>query len=496
MCKVTKVTKGLKILWIDDEFQDRNSILQSWKTTLRQELSERLRMEVEVITWGNTVGSVELIGRGGFDALVLDLELEQEVPSTFAKDGVEILQRAADDLKRSPPAFIFSNWVKKDSAGELEGRFQEELSKYRRLFVDAFVKTTEEFKSLVEAIALFVDFPPIRMVLLSDVHAGFFDSTRSADYFFDGLYSALEKIQSAGDVDMLVCVGDLAWKNQREDLRVAAQIIKRMMSALSINDISGLALCPGNHDIDVIGHTGWSPFQEFIKDIAANNREIVSRYFASRAHGLFGGFHRKEDLFSYHELAEKKIVIIGFNAVNFKDHESGKIEDMVWGEVGLDQLHMLEKIENVTQSDVNKLKIALVHYPLFQVPGKFGEVEDSLIKDQARVLYYLAKNGIGLVINGHSHFSGITEYRVAPLNFVGEAAKAGIKKITNISVPTVGGDPHEGTPMRQFFVLSIGHLNRLSRKRTISIETWVHQAADNSWRPGTALDEGGFDLVQ
>jgi 3',5'-cyclic AMP phosphodiesterase CpdA len=375
----------------------------------------------------------------------------------------------------SVPAVIVSRYTDTDAAPAIASKHPN---------TPMFGKSIDGIERLADFIHGFVERPPFTFVAISDLHAGYIaerDANASRS-FRDSLVADLKRLRQSRRIDYLLVAGDLAWRNQRDDLIEAHTTLSLMRNALQLSDAEAVHLCPGNHDVNYKEKEPWSDFEQFVRSLGADQPGVLSRYYCynERAQEL-GHFNDRRSTLAVMSDPKRSVLFAALNSCQTTE------ENKVVAEIGDEQWDALERL--ASDAPPGQLRIALFHHPLMAAPGGDFQDERALL-DQGRALHRLAKLKFRMVIHGHAHFSAIYEHRVSVFNRAG--TDEAVPKLVVLACPTAGAEPHQGAPFRQYYVVRVGRFDKSSSLRGLSVETRVFNPVDVSWTDGAEMPEGRF----
>jgi hypothetical protein len=114
------------------------------------------------------------------------------------------------------------------------------------------------------------------------------------------------------------------------------------------------------------------------------------------------------------------------------------------------------------------------------------------LADQGKAMQLLSKLGLGLVLHGHTHFSGLHSHRIRVLN--GAPNSRSVSKMPTVACPSVIAHPSSLSPHRHYFVIRLGAFDDQSATRSISLATRVFNPSGRSWTAGEAVTAGEFEV--
>lgn len=479
----------MKILWVDDDFGGPDSLartmLSEMYKTLKLEINDRTSLPLELRTKSSiSPPTIEDLLSENYELIILDLQIDSAPKSSSNRDlvvGGRSLMKMFDALNRQTPVIILSNHIQDNKTDK--GVSPEDY----QFFVDhgncigAFSKSRDNIEKVAELICSYFESPPIRIVAFSDLHFGYAQNVRDEEKLFSGIKGILSEESKRKPIDYLAFIGDFAWKDQKTDIKRAGLWVRELTGLLNISDSSRLLFCPGNHDYKLDDDARpWLEFSEFVREISATFPDIPKRFYAARTFGDFRGFNQNEDIFSFHQASKGPLSCISFNSIR-RDANQNKF----YGEIGADQLELMELSLNNSSVRPGEIIMALSHYPVFQTPRWHGSYrEDRPVRDQAEALFALSKHNVQLLLTGHSHFSGVAQYVFDPIGIPGLSFGTAGKPIINISLPTVGATPHDSTPLKQFFVIDIDRYIVEESLRNMRVYNWVYVSSSKEWVPG------------
>ena len=223
-----------------------------------------------------------------------------------------------------------------------------------------------------------------------------------------------------------------------------------------------------------------------MKDINESFEGFLDRFNATRMRGHFGGFRDSADLFAHHLSGNGQLVCTNFNSVRHRFDQNN--ESRFFGEIGSTQIELFDRIVAEEQVSSGAVKIACTHYPVFQSPAWFVGNEEPPVRDQASFISALLRNQSHLVLSGHSHYSGLVEYNSQGINIAGGSENFRSRPIINLSLPTLGGEPHDATPFKQAIEIEIGAYDRSESRRSVTFSSWVYNSSNKTWVRGETVN--------
>ena len=480
-----------RILWVDDDWlstgstSEDNKRLIDWEADWSSSL-EAVGKTPKFVRRGSSSIADDLT-RGHFDLLICDYMLSEDEPGG-ERNAIELLDRLRAGIHRAlPPAVIFTRYP------------PEELTAHIRrtgdLLRGVFQKTQDGARQLGKFISTLASRGPVNLLVISDLHMGYLPRESSSRgeiaqrEFSDRLADGVRSVAANLELHALICPGDFAWHDQREDFKHATIEIGRIMTAARLSMPDQFLFCPGNHDVVFAdGEPHWREFQDFVRLLGGPRGESFFERFVCAWNPLFrtlNDFDSQSALLSIAQLEGPGIFFAGINSVKptlerFKC--SASVDDRQW--------EYIKKL--IERRTVPGLRVAAIHHPIFASPGGFWGNEVPLI-DQGKVLQRLRTLGFSLVFHGHTHFAGVHEHRVRIMNHPGasRASDGGrISSILTVACPSVVAEPDPASPMRQFMVVKLGALDPGSGLRAISIQSYVFDPSPARWIPGESIDVG------
>ena len=482
--------RSVNILWVDDEWLPdgtgslRNDVFIEWEDRWKQRLArENIRLHIVRSAGGQIADALTTYDVA---AIVLDYELDQRIgPDSNASEAIA---RLSAGLKRSlPPVIIFSK-SKPDDVGHITfGTGQ--------LPAGAFEKTDDGANGVGELLAALLTRGPLTFLVMSDLHAGFLPTRPASDgvlthaEFFASLTDAVRQLAGQHRIDAVVFPGDFAWRNQREDFKLASIEVEKIRTAAGVRTLDRLLFCPGNHDM-VYGDAGtasWEEFREFMALLAAGCEEAFFPRFVSSCSksGRLRRFDAQESSLTAVVNEKLKFAFVGFNSC-----KPGPQRFECIGEVNEDQWTEAEHFMKSVPE--HYLRIAALHHPVFSPPSGFWSSEAPVL-NQGLFMQNLARLGFGLVLHGHTHFAGVHSHRINVLNRPGAGFSQGATVRTLVvSCPSVMAEPNPASPIRQFYLVRLGAPDPKGDQRSFALDSFVFEPSQKKWTPGEGIAEGEY----
>lgn len=475
--------KEFRILWVDDDWgsNERSIKLNTTSEALARALSLLgFILRLTSLKTSN-ISDVLIRESKAFDLMILDYELSENK----ADNGVALLDIVMRSFKASkiPPTFFYTQYP--------EHLLESATSRLRnkpRIF------DKDETVTFINAVCNIARSRPLKFVVLSDVHLGFINSKNSinASRMWEAIEDAMRTIRREEQIDALICCGDFAWANQAVELRDAGNKILQLQSWLELDSGAQVFFCPGNHDLDFSNPENmWVEFAGFIKQLSVTDKSYLDRFF-NRQHELNNRtmFPDQSSLVSLVHNPILGTLVLGLNSNRPTGEGHG-----VAAEIDANQWNAIRR--QVSQYGEDLLRIAIVHHPIFHIPG--GDYKDNEpVLEQATTIQNLAALGFTLVIHGHAHSCGISTQKFCILNSPGASASTDEHlepgQITTISCPTLTANPSSTTPFRQFLIVSIGGVDDKDGGRSISLQTKVFDPNTKSWRNAQGVPDGIFSV--
>lgn len=199
-----------------------------------------------------------------------------------------------------------------------------------------------------------------------------------------------------GNISFVIVSGDLTFAAKEEEFRFAEQFISDLNSMYQL-DKTNYAICPGNHDIR-LRKRGFKADGKV--DVASEEAKEGYVQFYRRMFGV----EPTDSLYSIKRFLTQDMVPVEVIAVNTCVLQQGK-HFMGMGMIGNDQLASIESDLALTK-DRQVVRILVMHHHL--LPVMYSEQPKvsqmySMMLDSEAVSQFAIKNGIGLVLHGHTH---------------------------------------------------------------------------------------------
>ncbi len=198
------------------------------------------------------------------------------------------------------------------------------------------------------------------------------------------------------NISFVIVSGDFTFAAKEEEFRFAEQFISDLNSMYQLDEKS-YAVCPGNHDI-CLNKNGFKADEK----VSVASEEAKESYvrFCRRIFGV----EPTDSLYSIKRFLTQDMVPVEVISVNTCVLQQGE-HFMGMGMIGNDQLASIEN-ELLLTKDKQVVRILVMHHHL--LPVMYSEQPKvsqmySMMLDSEAVSQFAVKNGIGLVLHGHTH---------------------------------------------------------------------------------------------
>jgi predicted phosphodiesterase len=245
----------------------------------------------------------------------------------------------------------------------------------------------------------------MKILVLSDLHIGnkarakelcpYPEGTHKDDNLVSAFITTAKEYQKQnGNFDYLVMPGDITNQANLAEYDCGEKFLIKILSELSIEK-EKVIFVPGNHDVDwsvLEGKTIYETEKPFRRSHKYNTlRDAMHVWSTFAAPELVQEPYIKKWEF-------KDAVFFGFNSSWHDD----SIEEKHYGLIQQEQITQLRT--QFEQTDLNKLRIFVVHHHLHQFPNPHPAWRDiSIMQNAQPLLELLTEFGFNFVIHGHRH---------------------------------------------------------------------------------------------
>jgi predicted MPP superfamily phosphohydrolase len=464
--------KNFKILWIDDDWNNKDSNEYKILEKIYQGIIKNRKVIIE--RFSTIDGGVHQLTIEAFDFVIIDLDFQNEdKTSRHMRSASNII----NTIKKHQIKFaILTNHSK-------AGRFlpKKEIEEVKHLLVDIYQKSEKSREQLISDIVDITSFSPINIMQLSDFHFNSKLVKNEKDEQqkrFDKLIELVNRMNQTLPIDYIVFSGDLASNYPTDDIKESAIQIRNLVNN-TIKDYSKFLIVPGNHDIEwedfdnaKIGSSPGKAFYHFLCDIYAGNKEVISKLV---------GFNPKNNSFDYNHpdsfswSYSNDNGLVKFLCLNSVIAESdyslrGK------GKISPNTISFIKQEWDVPPQK-NELRIAVFHHNILP-PFSINKLdENSNLLNTGETIEILTKHGCDIILGGHCHDSYLYKLSYSTLNYRGYDKT---KNITYISTSTSGGySPTKDRP-RSFNIIRIYQAKQKGIK-SIQIIPFAYDSKENEW---------------
>lgn len=434
------------ILWIDDDWADINSAYYHGLNDVATDIIANARTEISIKRIFNIGEALKIIARinspffsksESYDLIILDL-VYNNTNSTIYADII-------NQIKEKNIKFI----VYTNDPGSFE--IDVIQKKCSQNFIDIYEKGNGNKHRFINDVIQLSSFSPITFVHLSDFH---YDASlegkflKNQNEIFENLREFLVEAHKHRPIDFYLFSGDYAANHPDKDYEYPALFFRALLTD-TVKNMDKLLFVPGNHD------AYWDDFQKnkksdkpgkwvenFYKRVFENNKEFISSLSGYTNMGELNT--TTLDCFCFHKLYRiGQIKVLGLNSVQLDSRGQGYISDSV-----ID--YIKDKWKGNSSED--ELRIAFCHHNVLP-PFSINNLDENIgIQNSGTVIELLSGLGCDLLLNGHSHFSGIYNFSFTSLTVDGFST---MRTLTTISAGTVGGfSPQKDRP-RNFNIIQI-----------------------------------------
>lgn len=486
--------RHLNVLWIDDDWDDGDASgfgerFARWESDWRMRLAaQKVNLTVARRSSGNIADDLT---RNHVDALICDYKLDAR-GGHGDRNAFELIDRLREGIRKDmPPTVLFTRY--RDSA-------LTSLVQPLGMLKGVYSKDEQGAKNVFEFLLSLALSEPINLLVISDLHMGYLPRSHPAggslsqrDYS-DRLLDSIRRTAQGTKLHALVCPGDFAWHNQREDFKHAVIEVSNLMHAAGLRSMEQFLFCPGNHDVYYADDTpSWSEYRDFVTLLSGSRgKDFLSRFTAAWDHVLqeLGDFSHPSAMLSIVDQVPPGFLFAGLNScmpTNVRFRCEAGIDPKQWQYI---------KSRTALEGSAG-LRIAAMHHPVFSSPGGFWDNEQP-VKNQGVALNKLASLGFGLVFHGHTHFAGVHNHRVRVINGPGhehiDHGDKTVASILTVACPSVVAEPDPSSPMRQYMVVRIGSLDRSTHTRSFGLDSHVFNPARGEWLKGEGIPEGEYSV--
>ena len=299
----------------------------------------------------------------------------------------------------------------------------------------------------------------------ASIPGGYNGSTRGLYFIEDrspsknrvlALKKAIEVSQHAGEIDALICLGDIAHQCKRAVALTAWRDISDVAEDLGINEVIAV---PGNHDVAAheVDFARGSP-NAFLEEIRPTFPHIDST--------ISQNFHR--DQFACFERFNTLVVII--NTCSLIGYGGAKKEDLF--RKGFISEKVLSGLEDeISKTTCASVIVAMHHHPI-QVHNT-QDLQDDFIEAGPTLIDVLQRVGKpSIILHGHKHF----------VNF--KAANSNTNAPWILSSSSLGAKPYDGFEENyscQFHVIEIS--TELRNENSMRGKIWSWDWILSAWEP-------------
>ena len=232
-------------------------------------------------------------------------------------------------------------------------------------------------------------------------------STGARSALYEAVRTVLEK-NSVLDVAGIILSGDITWEADPAEFKLARKFLSEIASYPSKLDNYRIALCPGNHDVK---------FTATPADLTARITDVVA---PDSSRSAFSDFYQELFYLRPNEfLSSSRRLLLGEGCpveivcLNSSLLEQKKDWFQGMGFVGQDQLEHVEKNlgwkTSTVGADVDRprpFRIVVMHHHLMPVTyaeTPVGGYSYSVALDAERVVQWLVRHRVDLVLHGHMH---------------------------------------------------------------------------------------------
>ncbi len=261
----------------------------------------------------------------------------------------------------------------------------------------------------------------MRLLIISDLHIGKKARTKELCPYPEGLHkedrlvdsfleTALDYTTENGDFDYLIIPGDITNNSNLVEYDCGGKLIDKIKARLGINN-DQIIFVPGNHDVDWSVLSGVPEEEvEFRKKHKYNTLNDLGHIFGE----LCGSELTNAPFVKKWEF--DNVIFFGFNSSWHDDAKQNKH----YGQIQKEQIDSLRKAFET--SDLNKLKIFVVHHHLHQFDNPHPRwIDVSVMQNSQGLINLLSEFSFNFIIHGHRHlpnFLSTTIEKFSPINIL------------------------------------------------------------------------------
>ena len=464
--------KDFKILWIDDDWANTESIAYEKLEYLSQSLIEKGNISIE--KFSTIDGGVHQLTLDFFNLVVIDLDFQNENKTTRHKRNASNI---INSLKLHKTKFaILTNHSKADKFLS-----KEEIASVRHLMIGIYQKSENNKEAFIKDILDIASFTPINILHLSDFH---FNSNlenndkNEQEERFNKLIEVINQSNKNIPIDYIVFSGDLACNNPNDDINESALHIRNLVNR-TIQDYDKFLIVPGNHDIEwenfnqaKLGNHSGKAFYKLLRDIYAGNLEVITKLVGyNPKNNSFDDSHPDSFTWSYNNV-NSQIKFLCLNSVIAEEDISliGK------GRISKNTISFIKK-EWGLPPQINELRIAVFHHNILP-PFSINTLdENDNLLNSGEIMEILSKHGCDIILGGHCHGSHFYNFSYSTLNHNGFSET---KNIAYISTSTSGGYTATKDRPRSFNIIRI-YQTQEQHIKSIEIIPFAYDSTDNEW---------------
>lgn len=256
----------------------------------------------------------------------------------------------------------------------------------------------------------------MRLLIISDLHIGEKARTKelcpypSGDHKDDQLVNSFLKIAKEdqakkGKYDYLIIPGDITNKSNLIEYDCGTKFLDKLSKELEI-EITNIIFVPGNHDVDWSVLEGVPELEKSYRTRHKYNTLKDSNHIFSK---LMGPMLAEDPYIKKWEFPN--VVFFGFNSSWHDD----SIHDTHYGLIQTAQINALR--DSLVKTDLNKLKIFVVHHHLHQFVNPLPKwIDVSIMQNAQPLINLLSEFSFNFVIHGHRHTPHFTTTKIENFN--------------------------------------------------------------------------------
>lgn len=465
----------LHAVWVDDDWTTDGRRRQ-WLEDALTTLDQHLRDQGYFVEWEKLGGAAE--------AHVALSQREDETPDyrlavldCVFKDERWDWEVVAAVLQGRGIPFVFCS----SFLDRVQPRIQQVVQE--RFLIGTVTKSEEGLRKLLSLVRGFFESPPIRLLHLSDFHFqhGLPESSEQ-EQVWKALFSTVEQEASQWPFDAVALTGDFAHHRPDRDLtRVRSYVKHLIVKTVGLSNLQRVFVVPGNHDLTwadfdqrLLAEQPWQPYLDFYQALFSGRQDVLAELGAWNGDtGLLDPDPGEEGLVWARWLPDLRIRVLGLASPTRLVEYQGR------GVIGREQRARMQEI--FTEPRIpGEVRLGLMHHNLFGVLS-FGPHDDKrTVLAPGEVLQSLLRNGVQLLLCGHTHVSnvfGISAAKYQPREY--GVVHSGT--LTTVSAGTVGGLHGSLQLPRSFNIVEISSAKHDTGSRQVMLQAYTYDPSEQEW---------------